>query len=187
MAHNSFASFRLIHFLLWTKASHQSFSLTLASALVKICQIPHVIFQATRQIFQILHYFSMSWKTPPLYLFSSNNVCFAQKDAIKVKCFETFECSGQNLSNSLSQFSSDNWFPLHILRHSSLSWQITPLSILSSYFFNFGLKDPIKISILRFSSALVKNCHIRHVIFQTTSQFKVMLDKSVINVLGEGM
>ena len=41
--------------------------------------------------------------------------------------------------------------------------------------------------ILRLSSALVKICHIPHVIFQTTSQLKVMLDKSVNNVLGEGM
>ena len=40
--------------------------------------------------------------------------------------------------------------------HSSLSWQITPLWILSSYLFNFGLKDPIKIAIFRLSSALVK-------------------------------
>ena len=49
------------------------------------------------------------------------------------------------------------------------------------------IKDPIKIPILRLSSALVKICHIpHHVIFQTTSQLKVMLDKSV-NVLGEGM
>ena len=49
--------------------------------------------------------------------------------------------------------------------------------------FKFGLKDPIKIPIL---SALEKTCHIPHVIFQITSQLKVMLDNSV-NVLGEGM
>ena len=36
-------------------------------------------------------------------------------------------------------------------------------------------------------SALEKNCHIPHVIFQTASQLEVMLDKSVNNVLGEGM
>ena len=36
-------------------------------------------------------------------------------------------------------------------------------------------------------SALEKICLIPHVIFQTTSQLKVMLDKSVNNVLGEGM
>ena len=50
--------------------------------------------------------------------------------------------------------------------------------------FKFGLKDPIKIPIL---SGLEKICHIPHVIFQTTGQLKVMLDKSVNNVLGEGM
>ena len=60
---------------------------------------------------------------------------------------------------------------------------ITPLWILSSYFFKFGLKDHIKIPIL---SALENICHIPHVIFQIKSQLKVMLDKSV-NVLGEGM
>ena len=32
-----------------------------------------------------------------------------------------------------------------------------------------------------------KICHIPHVIFQTRSQLKVMLDKSVNNVLGAGM
>ena len=35
--------------------------------------------------------------------------------------------------------------------------------------------------------ALEKICHIPHVVFQTTSQLKVMSDKSVNNVLGEGM
>ena len=47
-----------------------------------------------------------------------------------------------------------------------------------------GLKDLIKIPIL---SALEKMCHIPHVIFEIASQLKVMLDKSVNNVLGEGM
>ena len=37
-------------------------------------------------------------------VFSSNNIYFAQKEPIKVKLFETFECSVQNLSNSLYQF-----------------------------------------------------------------------------------
>ena len=92
-----------------------------------------------------------------------------------MKILETFRCSGQNSSNSSCQLWNDKSIPLQILYHSSLSWQITPLWILSSYFFNFGLKDPIKIPILRLSSALVKICHISHVIFQTTSQLKVML------------
>ena len=32
-----------------------------------------------------------------------------------------------------------------------------------------------------------ENFHIPHVIFQSTSQLKLMLDKSVNNVLGDGM
>ena len=50
--------------------------------------------------------------------------------------------------------------------------------------FQVWIKDPIKIPIL---SALEKTCHIPHVIFQTTSQLKVVLDKSVIKVLCNGM
>ena len=57
----------------------------------------------------------MSWKIPPLYFFSSNNIYFAQKESIKVKILETFECSGQNLSNSLCQFWNDKSIPLQIL------------------------------------------------------------------------
>ena len=133
---------------------------------------------------QILHPFSVWSKITPLYFFSSNNIYFAQKEPIKMKIFETFNCLGQNSSNSSCQLWNDKSVPLQILLNFSLSWQITPLWILSSYFFKFGLKDPIKIPIL---SALEKICHIPHVIFQTTSQLKVMLDKSVNNVLGEGM
>ena len=36
-------------------------------------------------------------------------------------------------------------------------------------------------------SAVEKICHIPHAIFQTTSRLKLVLDKSVNNVLGEGM
>ena len=93
---------------------------------------------------QILYSSSVSWNITPLYFFSSNNIYFAQTQPIKMKIFETFKCSGQNLSNSSCQFWHDMSVPLQILRNSSLSWQIIPLWILSSYFFKFGLKDPVK-------------------------------------------
>ena len=133
---------------------------------------------------QVLHPCSVSSKITPLYFFSSNNIYFAQKEPIKMKIFETFECSGQNSSNSSCLIRNEKSVPLQILHNSSLSWQITPLWILCSYFYKFGLKDAIKIPNL---SALEKNCHIPHVIFETTSQLKLMLDKSANNVLGEGM
>ena len=58
-----------------------------------------------------------------------------------MKIFETFKCSGQNSSNSSCQFWNDKSIPIQILYNSSFSWHITPLWILSSYVFYFGLKD----------------------------------------------
>ena len=81
---------------------------------------------------QILYPSSVSSKITPLYFFSSNNIYFAQKETIKVKIFGTFECSGQNLSNSLRQFWNDKLIPLQILYPFSVSWKITPLFFLSS-------------------------------------------------------
>ena len=67
-------------------------------------------------------------QTKLLYtFFSSNIVYFVQKKPIKVKIYEIFECSGQNLSNSSCQFWTDKSIPLQILYHSSLSWHKTPL------------------------------------------------------------
>ena len=99
-------------------------------------------------------------------VFSSSNIYFAQKESIKMKDFRDFRVLRSKFVKFLAcQLWNDKSIPLQILRHSSLSRQITPLGILSSYFFNFGLKDPIKISILRLSSALVKMCYIPHAIF----------------------
>ena len=119
-----------------------------------------------------MHHFSVLWKISLLYFFSSNNIYFAQKEPIKVKSFETFECSGQNLSNSSYQFWNDKSIPPQILYHSSLSWHISPLWILSSYFLSFGLKDPIKMTSFKTFNSSGENlpyssCHFPI----TTSQF----------------
>ena len=76
---------------------------------------------------QILYPSSASWITTPLYFFSSNNIYFVQKKPIKVKNFETFKCSGENLSNSFWHFWNVESIPLQILYHSSVSWKTTPL------------------------------------------------------------
>ena len=76
---------------------------------------------------QILYTSSASWKIIPLYFFNSNNIYFAHKEPIKVKIFETFKSSGQNLPNSLCQFLNDKLIPLQILYPPSVSWKITPL------------------------------------------------------------
>ena len=122
---------------------------------------------------QILYPFSISWNITPLHFFSSNNIYFAQKEHVKMKIFESFKCSDQNLSNSSCQLWNDKSIPLQILRHSSLSWQ---LWIKGSH------QNP-NFETFKSSGEI---CHIPYVIFQTASHLKVMFDKSV-NVLGEGM
>ena len=131
---------------------------------------------------------SISWKATPLYFFSSNNIYFAPKEHIKIKIVETSKCLGQYSSNSSSRLWNDSSVFLQILHHSSLSWHINPLWILSSYFVYFRLKDPIKIPILRLSIALVKTCIFLMSFFKPqvsfsssfASLFSVMKDKSSV-------
>ena len=49
MTHSSPVNFKLIHFLVWINGPHKSPNFETFSALVKICQIPHVIFGSTSQ------------------------------------------------------------------------------------------------------------------------------------------
>ena len=61
-----------------------------------------------------------------------------------MKIFETFECSGHILSNSLCQF-WNNSIPLKILCPSSVSWKIIPLYFFSWNNIYFAQKELIKI------------------------------------------
>ena len=90
---------------------------------------------------------------------------------------------------NICQFPYQSWnsksIRLQILCIYWLPWQITPLPILISSFSKFGLikeshQNP------NFERSRKNLSFIPHVIFQTTSQLKVILDKSVNNVLGEG-
>ena len=120
---------------------------------------------------QILYPSSVSWNITPLYFFSANNIYFAQKEPIKMKIFETFERSGQNLSNFSCQFWNDKSIPLQILHPSSVSWEIVPVYFYRSKNIYFAQKGPIKVKVLRFSSAQVKFCQIPYANFEMRSQF----------------
>ena len=116
MTHNSSANFKVIHFLLWAKGSHQSSNFDTFECSSENLPNSSRYFSSNKSVFlQISCHSSLSWKITPLYFFSSNNIYFAQKEPIKVKIFETFERSGQNLSNSLWQFLNCKSIPLQIL------------------------------------------------------------------------
>ena len=96
---------------------------------------------------QILYPSSASWKIIPLYFFSSNDIYFAQKELIKMKIFQTFECLSQILSNSLCQFLNNNSIPLQILQPSSVLWKKIPLYFFTSTNIHFVQKELIKMKI----------------------------------------
>ena len=94
--------------------------LRFSSVRVKFCQIPYANFEMrSRFVSKICISLPVSWKITPLYFSSSDNIYFAQKEVIKMKIFETYECSGQNLSNFLCRFWNEESIPLHIVYHSS--------------------------------------------------------------------
>ena len=133
---------------------------------------PSCHFPNNKSVLQILHHSSMSWKITPLCFFSSNNIYFTQKEPINVENFETFECSGQILSNSLCQFWNEKSIPYQILYPSSVSWKITSLYFFSSNNIYFAQKEPMKVNIFEtFLSAQIKICQIPYVNFEMTSRF----------------
>ena len=89
-----------------------------------------------------------------------------------MRTFDIFECSGQNLSNSLCQFWNNKSISLQILYPSSFLWKITPLYFFSSKKINILLKRSLlKWKFLRLSGAQVKMCQISYVNFETASRF----------------
>ena len=114
---------------------------------------------------------SVSWKITPPYFFNSNNIYFTQKEPIKMKIFETFECSGQNLSNFLCQFWNDKSIPPQVLYPSSVSWKAIPLYFLAQTICTLLKRSPLKWKCLRLSCARVKIRQIPYANFKTTSWF----------------
>ena len=148
MTHYSSVNFKVINFLLWAKGSHQNSNFDTFECSGEYMPNSSCHFPSNKLVFlQILYHSSLSWKITLLYFFSSNNTYFAQKEPIKVKIFETFECSGQILSNFLCQFWNDKSIPLQILYLSSVSWKITPLYFCSSNNIYFAQKEPINMKI----------------------------------------
>ena len=85
---------------------------------MKICQIPHVIFESKSR-FSLKFCINIQYhQIQPLSDLSR---------PIKVQLFETFGCFSKNVSNSSCQF-WNNKSILQILHHSSLSWHKTPVN-----------------------------------------------------------
>ena len=84
--------------------------------------------------------------------------------------FETIKCSGENLLYFLCHFLNYKSVFLQILHHSLVSWKISHLFLFRSNVIYFAQKKPIKVEILRISSAQIK-IHQSLVIFETANLF----------------
>ena len=99
-----------MHFLLWTKGSHQisnfeNFKCSGENVPNSSCHFPNY-----KSVFlQTLHHSSVSCKITSLHFFRSNVIYFAQTEPMKVQILETYECSGQSSPNSCS-FETTNQF-----------------------------------------------------------------------------
>ena len=114
---------------------------------------------------------SVSWKITPLYFFNPNNICFAQKEPIKVKNFETFESSLQKLSNSLCQLETASRF----LSKFCILIQFHEIKLLYTFLaqdiYTLLKRSPLKWKLLRLSSVQVKICQFPYANFEATSRF----------------
>ena len=188
MTHNSPVNFKLTHFQLWTKESHQSHNLetfkcsgensscyflnqkllflqilhhSLVSSKITFLsqKLPERTNQSAKftkflsflkqQIIFFFKFFHQSWvpsNITPLYFLIWSIIYFGQKQPIKLQNFEIFDCSGQNLLNSLCQF----WTSQFLFKFSSFFIVIThnsPVKFKPVHFL-IGIKVPIKVPVL---------------------------------------
>ena len=135
-----------MHFLLWSKWSHEStnfhiFRCSDENLPNSLCHFPN-----HKPVFlQILNKSSVSLKITPLYFSWLNVIYFAQKGQITLQIFETWVL-GSKFIKFLSFWNKKLVF-LQILHQSSVSWDITPRYFFSWNFIYFQQKEPIKVQI----------------------------------------
>ena len=132
-----------MHFLLWTKGSHQSPSFEIFKCSGENFPNSSCHFPNHKSVFlQIFYRCSVSCKISSLYFFRLNVIYFA----LKTEILKNFECLGQNSPNSCHFWNNKSFF-LRILRHSSMSWDINLLYFFSWNFTYFQQNEPIKVQI----------------------------------------
>ena len=126
------------------------------SALVKVPPIPHAIFETKRWGFiRILHYCSVLWKITPLYMCTSDLVCFGQKEPIEKKLSD-FWVFGWKFTKFLKSYLKPKVsFSLNFLSLVSVMLD-TLLYFFRWNFIWFRQKELIKVQNFRLSTAHVK-------------------------------
>ena len=109
---------------------YKTFCLMYSSFISAYANLPNFSynFSKHRSLFlQTLHQSSMLSSVTPLYFFKLKQYIPWSKEPIKEQIFYIFECSSQNMSNSLCQFSKYKSVFLQISHKSLVSQKITCL------------------------------------------------------------
>ena len=145
--YNSTVNLKLIHFLLWTKASYQSSNFDSFECSGENLQNSSCHFLSNKSVWlQILHYSSVLWKITPLYFFRSNVIYFAQKEPIKVEILR-ISSAQVKIHQIIAIFETTNQIFFWISNNSSVSWDINPLHFFGWNFIYFQQKELIKVQI----------------------------------------
>ena len=136
MTHKSSINFKVILFYFKQKDTIKVLPiLTLSSALVKICQVSHVIFSNHKPFFpQNLHNSSESWKITPLYFCSSNIYTLATRSQLKHKFF-SFQVLGSKFVKFLKKV---------------LKWKVNSSSIFVSFFTVMTHNSSVNLKLIHF-------------------------------------
>ena len=144
-------NFKLIHFLLWIKGSHQSPNFEMFKCCVKNLPYSSCHFPNHKPVFlQTLHHSSVSWKIIPQYLFRSNVIYFTQMEPVRVRILRIW--GGRSKSTKFLSFLkqkisfSSNFASLFsVMRHKS------SILFLGEILYNFNKRSLSKYEFREFS------------------------------------
>ena len=126
ISYNTSVSLLLMHFLLWTKGSHENINFDIFKCSDENLPNCSYYFPNYKSVFlQILHDSSVSWNILLCIFFRSNVVYFAQRDESKCKFFRLFSARIK-IHQIRVIFEKKKSVTLQILYHSLISWDITP-------------------------------------------------------------
>ena len=159
MTNGSSVNFKLIHFLLWIKGSHQSpnfetFKCSGEHLPYSSCHIPN-----HKSIFlQILHPSSVPSKITPLYFFRSNFKYFAQKEPIKNFCeFWVLRSKFSNFLSFLNHISFSSSFAslFSVMKHKSFMLFLPKFYVLSTKYIKLWAYQGMKFHMSSWKSAIL--------------------------------
>ena len=116
--------------------------------MLKICQIPHVIFESTSHCsFKFCINIQCCQKELFCTFLAQTWYTLVKSSALSAN-FWGFECSDDNLPKSLCHFANCKEVFLQILHFSWVSWKVIPHYFFRSKIIYFAPKEPIKVQIL---------------------------------------